>query len=56
MLVVNESKCVGCACCMPYCPVEALWVWGVCQVNQEKCTECLACVEWCPVEALEVQG
>ena len=53
MLIVNEEKCVGCGLCIPYCPEEALWAWGDCQVNRDKCTDCLACIEWCPVDALE---
>jgi len=54
MLVVNESKCVGCGLCVLFCPSEALEVWGVAEVKREDCTDCLICVDYCPVDALEV--
>ena len=53
MVVVNEEKCVGCGNCMPGCPEDALWAFGVCQIDRDKCVECLLCIEWCPVDALE---
>lgn len=54
MLVVNEDICVGCALCLPFCPNEAITVWGVAKVNRDDCIECLECVDYCPVDALEV--
>jgi len=53
MVVVNEEKCVGCGNCMPGCPEDALWAFGVCQIDRDRCVECLLCIEWCPVDALE---
>ena len=55
MLVVNENKCVGCGQCVPFCPTEALKVWGIAEVIPENCTECLECIDYCPVDALEVK-
>ena len=54
MLVVNEDKCVGCSLCVPFCPSEALEVWGVARVKRKDCTDCLICVDYCPVDALEI--
>jgi pyruvate ferredoxin oxidoreductase delta subunit len=54
MLVVNESKCVGCGLCVSFCPVGALSAWGLCSIDEEECSECLICIDYCPVDALEV--
>ena len=55
MLVVDEEKCIGCALCNAFCPVEALVAWGVNHVDMSRCTECLECIPYCPVDALEVK-
>jgi NAD-dependent dihydropyrimidine dehydrogenase PreA subunit len=54
MLVVDEEKCVGCGQCVPFCPSEALKVWGIAEVIKDDCTECQECIDYCPVDALEV--
>ncbi len=56
MLVVVEEECVGCGQCVPFCPKEALRVWGVAELSREDCDDCLVCVEYCPVGALVVTG
>ncbi|MFC1923982.1 DUF362 domain-containing protein [Chloroflexota bacterium] len=54
MVVVKEEICVGCGLCLPFCPNEAITVWGVAKVNNDECIECLECIDYCPVDALEV--
>lgn len=53
MVIVNQEKCVGCSQCVPFCPEEALTVWGLVSILIEKCTDCLICCDYCPVGALE---
>lgn len=55
MLIVDQEKCVGCGQCVPFCPRDALCVWGIAELNQEDCDECLVCLGYCPVDALEAQ-
>ncbi|MDY7037177.1 MAG: 4Fe-4S binding protein [Thermodesulfobacteriota bacterium] len=52
MLKVDGLRCVGCSQCIPFCPSNALRVWGVAEVIKESCTDCLECVAYCPVDAL----
>ncbi|MFH1350601.1 MAG: 4Fe-4S binding protein [Pseudomonadota bacterium] len=52
MITVDETLCVGCAMCVPFCPEEALSCLGLAHVD-EGCTECLTCLDFCPVGALK---
>lgn len=48
MIVIDLELCVGCGHCIPYCPVEALSVYGHAIVDHDLCIECETCIEYCP--------
>jgi NAD-dependent dihydropyrimidine dehydrogenase PreA subunit len=52
MLMVDQTRCVGCGLCVYFCPTDALRAWGVCRIARESCNECLACIDYCPADAL----
>lgn len=53
MVIVNESKCIGCGACVEACPFGAIWLHPERKVAI-KCDLCRACVPRCPVDALSV--
>lgn len=54
--VIDESRCIGCAKCLPPCPVDA--ILGAPRrmhtVIAELCTGCELCVAPCPVDCITV--
>ena len=42
---IDKQKCVGCANCIPVCPVGAIYIGddGLSEVNSETCVECHNC-------------
>jgi len=38
---------------MPFCPNEAITVYGVAEINEEKCRNCGLCIAYCPNDAIE---
>lgn len=56
MVVVDEMRCVGCARCLPFCPEEAIKVYGQAEIDGSKCNECFLCMENCPNDALFEEG
>jgi Pyruvate/2-oxoacid:ferredoxin oxidoreductase delta subunit len=52
-MLVSEERCVGCAACMPFCPNEAITVYGVAEIDPERCKNCGLCVAYCPNDAIE---
>ena len=54
---VNENKCIGCANCIPVCPMGAIYIRddGLAEVNQEVCVECQACYRGMSIENLPQQ-
>jgi electron transport complex protein RnfB len=54
---IDESRCIGCARCLPPCPVDA--IIGAAKfmhtVLAERCTGCELCVAPCPVDCIEMR-
>ncbi|MFQ5975022.1 MAG: DUF362 domain-containing protein [Candidatus Hydrothermarchaeales archaeon] len=51
MNIIKEI-CVGCGHCVPFCPNEAIIVFGSAEINHEKCEECKICIRYCPLNAI----
>ena len=53
---IREAECIGCAKCLPACPVDA--ILGATRqmhtVIADECTGCDLCVEPCPVDCIEM--
>lgn len=53
---IREAECIGCAKCLPACPVDA--ILGATRqmhtVLAAECTGCDLCVEPCPVDCIEM--
>ena len=54
--IIDESQCIGCARCLPACPVDA--IVGAHQfmhtVVEDLCTGCELCIAPCPVDCIEM--
>jgi electron transport complex protein RnfB len=52
--VIDETRCIGCARCLPPCPVDA--IVGAAKymhtVIAERCTGCELCLSPCPVDCI----
>lgn len=55
--VVDEARCIGCAKCLPPCPVDA--IVGAARhmhtVVTDLCTGCELCIAPCPVDCISLQ-
>jgi electron transport complex protein RnfB len=55
---IDESRCIGCARCLPPCPVDA--IVGAAKymhtVLVDRCTGCELCVAPCPVDCIEMRA
>jgi electron transport complex protein RnfB len=55
--VIDESRCIGCARCLPPCPVDA--IVGAPKlmhtVLADRCTGCELCIAPCPVDCIEMR-
>lgn len=51
---VDKMKCVGCANCVPVCPMGAIYIQddGLAEINKEACVECHTCYRGLSVEDL----
>lgn len=51
---IDESRCIGCARCLPPCPVDA--IVGAAKFTHtvllERCTGCALCIAPCPVDCI----
>lgn len=55
--VIDESKCIGCALCLPPCPVDAI-VGAPNKMHtviSQECTGCELCVPACPVDCIAIE-
>jgi electron transport complex protein RnfB len=54
---IDEARCIGCARCLPPCPVDA--ILGAAKymhtVLAERCTGCELCIAPCPVDCIEMR-
>jgi electron transport complex protein RnfB len=54
---IDEARCIGCARCLPPCPVDA--ILGAAKylhtVLAERCTGCELCIAPCPVDCIELR-
>jgi electron transport complex protein RnfB len=55
--VIDEDRCIGCARCLPACPVDA--IVGAPRfmhtVITERCTGCELCLAPCPVDCIDLR-
>ncbi|MFC2021155.1 4Fe-4S binding protein [Chloroflexota bacterium] len=54
---IDKTKCIGCANCVPVCPMGAIYIEddGLSEINQEVCVECQACYKGMSIENLPQQ-
>src|SRR5450432_1401085 len=54
---IDETRCIGCARCLPPCPVDA--IVGAAKflhtVLADRCTGCELCIAPCPVDCIELR-
>ncbi len=54
---IDEARCIGCARCLPPCPVDA--IVGAAKflhtVLTDRCTGCELCISPCPVDCIELR-
>ena len=56
-LFIDEDVCIGCAKCIPKCPVDAIIGAPnkLHQIDSTTCTGCELCVEPCPVDCIHIK-
>ena len=54
--LIDESRCIGCALCLPPCPVDAIVgaAGHMHTVIARHCTGCELCVPACPVDCISI--
>jgi len=53
IVILNESKCMGCGACVEACPFGSIWLHPERKIAI-KCDLCGVCVPRCPVYALSI--
>ena len=55
--LIIEEACIGCAKCIPKCPVDAIIgaPGKLHQIDPDLCTGCELCIEPCPVDCIVVE-
>jgi electron transport complex protein RnfB len=55
---IDESRCIGCALCLPPCPVDAIVgaAGHMHTVIVRQCTGCELCIPACPVDCITMVG
>ena len=51
-IVIDNSRCVGCGCCIDVCATGALELDEKAVLNKDDCTACYDCLDMCPVAAI----
>jgi len=56
--LIDESRCIGCALCLPPCPVDAIVgaTGHMHTVIARQCTGCELCLPACPVDCITMVG
>tara|TARA_B100000575_G_scaffold272071_1_gene253888 strand:+ start:1465 stop:2508 length:1044 start_codon:yes stop_codon:yes gene_type:complete len=56
LAVIDEAKCIGCALCLPPCPVDAIVGANgfMHTVVEQDCTGCELCIPACPVDCISL--
>ena len=54
---IDASRCIGCAKCLPPCPVDAILgaAKNLHTIVAERCTGCELCVAPCPVDCIQMR-
>ena len=54
--LIDESRCIGCALCLPPCPVDAIVgaAGHMHTVIARQCTGCELCIPACPVDCITI--
>jgi len=54
-IMVKELDCVGCGCCILFCPKDAIMAAPrfFPEIDKEKCNFCMLCLGVCPENAIK---